>query len=101
MSDPEFADSGRSVQQSPHADEISIDRRDFLRQSGLAVAALAAMPVTARASLASSEIVNWDADELSRQIKSKSVSCAEVMDAYLRSHPSLQRAGERHRGHAG
>jgi amidase len=73
-----------SMQDTPSG-EINHDRRDFLKQSALTAATFAtvtSIPGVAAAA-SPSEIVSWDANTLSQMIKTKAVSCVEVMDSYL------------------
>lgn len=82
-----MADTRRQPGQSIAAAAVSdgIDRRDFLRQAGLAAGAIVAtaVPLAGASAAPAAEIVAWSADELSRRIKAKDVSCVAVMDAYL------------------
>jgi amidase len=89
--------SGKSIHVglvAPSDPVSEIDRRDFLRQSGLAAVAVASASLASSAvgsasgiwwsrAAGASEIVGWDADTLSQRIKARAVSCVEVMDAYL------------------
>ena len=59
-----------------------IDRRDFVKQGGAALLASSALGAFAQPR-AAPDIVGLDAVALSRAIGSKSVSCREVMLAYL------------------
>lgn len=71
---------------SPSLGGATTDRRDFLKAGAallattpLAALAQGASPVTRPAG----EITGWSAIALSRAIQSRSVSCVEVMNAYL------------------
>jgi len=71
---PSFAPDGRS-------------RRGFLKLGAAALAAPVALNATAQAAGATArsqrEITGWNAVQLSQAIQSRSVSCVEVMGAYL------------------
>lgn len=82
-------DPNGSTPADTSTDLQSVERREVLRRAGFAAGGAVASTLlpgavgTAFAATAGSEIVSWDADVLSRRIKAKQVSCAEVMDAYL------------------
>ena len=63
------------------------DRRDFLKFGAAALAAPAAMGAAAQpadgTAKSAGEITGWTAVQLSQAIRSRSVSCIEVMGAYL------------------
>jgi amidase len=68
------------------ADADGIARREFLMRTGVfagGAAVMTSIPGLASAATGTAEIVSWDADVLSQKIKSKAVSCVEVMDAFL------------------
>ena len=63
---------------------LSANRRDVLKLGAAALAApLAAASSYAATARSTSEITSWTAIELSKAIQSRSVSCVEVMSAYL------------------
>ncbi|SEB05986.1 amidase [Variovorax sp. YR216] len=72
------------IDDSTSAHGTDTGRREFLKTGAalLAAAPLGALAQGASAK-AASEITGWSAIELSRAIQSRSVSCVEVMNAYL------------------
>lgn len=73
----------------PEGDPFGVGRREFLSQTAGGVLAGVALDQAAHATAAqaaagaASEIVLWDALPLSQAIRTKQVSCVEVMTAYL------------------
>ncbi|MDM0112900.1 amidase [Variovorax sp. J22R133] len=60
------------------------DRREFLKMGAAVLAApLTAVAASAHAAARPNEITGWNAVQLSKAIHSRSVSCVEVMTAYL------------------
>lgn len=64
-------------------DPATIDRRRFFARSAAFAAAGSALGLAAQPARADADIVSMDAVALSRAIASRSVSCREVMQAYL------------------
>jgi amidase len=64
----------------------AVPRRTVLKQIGLAAGTVAAAGTPLAAAMATTpaaDITGWNAIELSQRIRTKQVSCVEVMDAYL------------------
>ncbi len=74
-----------STDTSPNTSLQDPQRREALRAAGLLTAGTVASGLVSSAFAAprGADIVAMDAMELSQHIKSKQVSCVEVMDAYL------------------
>jgi amidase len=80
-------DADPAAGSAPQTTALNMDRRDFLKQSALTAASVATITtisgMAGAATPSRSEIVDWDANTLSQMIKSRQVSCLEVMDGYL------------------
>ncbi len=73
------------AQESKESSELGLDRRSVLKLAtgDMAGGALASVPHPASAAFSPSEIVMMDGAALSTVIRSRQVSCVEVMTAYL------------------